>query len=258
MLVDSHCHLNYEGLVDRQQDVLRAARDRGVSAMLNISTRESEWDDVVATADRESDVWASIGIHPHEADAHPEMDTAKLVARADRPRVIGIGESGLDYYYDHSYREQQRRCFRAHIAAARETGLPLIVHTREAEADSFEILSEEMGKGAYPALIHCFTASADFAQKVLDLGLYISISGIVTFKNAKELKAVAAEVPEDRLLVETDSPFLAPVPNRGKPCEPAFVVDTAAYVAELRDVPFERLAETTSDNFYRLFSKAQR
>lgn len=258
MLVDSHCHLNYEGLVDRQQDVLRAARDRGVSAMLNISTRESEWDDVVATADRESDVWASIGIHPHEADAHPEIDTAKLVARADRPRVIGIGESGLDYYYDHSDREQQRRCFRAHIAAARETGLPLIVHTREAEADSFEILSEEMGKGAYPALIHCFTASADFAQKVLDLGLYISISGIVTFKNAKELKAVAAEVPEDRLLVETDSPFLAPVPNRGKPCEPAFVVDTAAYVAELRDVPFERLAETTSDNFYRLFSKAQR
>ncbi|WP_420605241.1 TatD family hydrolase [Novosphingopyxis sp.] len=258
MLVDSHCHLNYEGLVDRQQDVLQAARAHGVSAMLNISTRESEWDAVVATADRESDVWASIGIHPHEADAHPEMDTAKLVARADRPRVIGIGESGLDYYYDHSDREQQRRGFRAHIAAARETGLPLIVHTREAEADTYEILSEEMGKGAYPALIHCFTASADFAQKVLDLGLYISISGIVTFKNAKELKAVAAEVPEGRLLVETDSPFLAPVPNRGRPCEPAFVVDTATYIAELRDVAFERLAETTSDNFYRLFSKARR
>ncbi len=258
MLVDSHCHLNYEGLVDRQAEVLKAARARGVSAMLNISTRESEWDDVVATADRESDVWASIGIHPHEADAHPEMDTAKLVARADRPRVIGIGERGLDYYYDHSDREQQRRGFRAHIAAARETGLPLIVHTREAEADTFEILSEEMGKGAYPALIHCFTASADFAAKMLDLGLYISISGIVTFKNAKDLKAVAADVPEDRLLVETDSPFLAPAPHRGKPCEPAFVVDTGTYVAELRDVPFERLAETTSDNFYRLFSKARR
>ena len=258
MLIDSHCHLNYEGLVDRQQEVLEAARARGVSAMLNISTRESEWDEVVATADRESDVWASIGIHPHEADAHADMDTAKLVAGADRPRVIGIGESGLDYYYDHSDRDQQRRCFRAHIAAARETGLPLIVHTREAEADTHKILAEEMGKGGFPALIHCFTASADFAEKVLELDLYISISGIVTFKNAKELKAVAAEVPEDRLLIETDSPFLAPVPHRGKPCEPAFVADTAAYVANLRGVSVERLAGTTSDNFYRLFAKAAR
>lgn len=258
MLVDSHCHLNYEGLFDRQADVLAAARARGVTAMLNISTRESEWDAVVATADREPDVWASIGIHPHEADAHPQMDTAKLVAQADRPRVIGIGESGLDYYYDHSDRDQQRRGFRAHIAAARETDLPLIVHTREAEDDTFAILSEEMGKGAYPALIHCFTASADFARKVLDLGLYISISGIVTFKNAKALKAVAADIPADRLLVETDSPFLAPVPHRGRPCEPAFVVDTAAYIAELRGVSLEQLAAATSDNFYRLFSKAQR
>ncbi len=258
MLVDSHCHLNYEGLFDRQADVLAAARARGVTAMLNISTRESEWDAVVATADREPDVWASIGIHPHEADAHPQMDTAKLVAQADRPRVIGIGESGLDYYYDHSDRDQQRRGFRAHIAAARETDLPLIVHTREAEDDTFAILSEEMGKDAYPALIHCFTASADFAHKVLDLGLYISISGIVTFKNAKALKAVAADIPADRLLVETDSPFLAPVPHRGRPCEPAFVVDTAAYIAELRGVSLEQLAAATSDNFYRLFSKAQR
>ena len=258
MLVDSHCHLNYEGLIDRQPEVLAAARARGVSAMLNISTRESEWDAVVATATREADVWASIGIHPHEADAHPDMDRAKLVARADHPRVIALGESGLDYYYDHSDRDQQKRGFRAHIAAARDTGLPLIIHTREAEDDSFAILNEEMGKGAFPALIHCFTASADFAQKVLDLGLYISISGIVTFKNAKELKAVAATVPADRLLVETDSPFLAPVPHRGKPCEPAFVVDTANYVAELRGVSLESLAETTSDNFYRLFSKAQR
>ena len=258
MLVDSHCHLNYEGLIDRQPEVLAAARARGVSAMLNISTRESEWDAVVATAEREPDVWASIGIHPHEADAHPDMDRAKLVARADHPRVIALGESGLDYYYDHSDRDQQKRGFRAHIAAARDTGLPLIIHTREAEDDSFAILNEEMGKGAFPALIHCFTASADFAQKVLDLGLYISISGIVTFKNAKELKRVAATVPADRLLVETDSPFLAPVPHRGKPCEPAFVVDTASYVAELRGVSLESLAETTSDNFYRLFSKAQR
>lgn len=257
MLVDSHCHLNYEGLIDRQPEVLAAARARGVSAMLNISTRESEWDAVVATATREADVWASIGIHPHEADAHPDMDRAKLVARADHPRVIALGESGLDYYYDHSDRDQQKRGFRAHIAAARDTGLPLIIHTREAEDDSFAILNEEMGKGAFPALIHCFTASADFARKVLDLGLYISISGIVTFKNAKELKAVAATVPADRLLVETDSPFLAPVPHRGKPCEPAFVVDTASYVAELRGVSLESLAETTSDNFYRLFSKAQ-
>jgi TatD DNase family protein len=181
MFVDSHCHLNYPGLVEDQGAVLERARAAGVATMLNISTREREWADIVATATREPDVWASVGIHPHEADAHPDMDTDKLVQAAAHPRVVGIGETGLDYHYDHSDRERQRANFRIHIAAARITGLPLIVHTRDAEADTAAILAEEMGKGAYTGVIHCFTASADFARKALDLGLYISISGIVTF-----------------------------------------------------------------------------
>jgi TatD DNase family protein len=187
---------------------------------------------------------------------HPDVATETLVARAAHPRVIGIGETGLDYYYDRSDRERQRRSFRVHIAAARQTGLPLIVHTRDAEEDSYAILAEEMAEGAYPALIHCFTASQGFADKVLDLGLYVSISGIVTFKNAKDLQAVARTIPPDRLLVETDSPFLAPVPHRGRPCEPAFVADTARFLAELRGEPFEALAANTTANFQRLFAKA--
>jgi TatD DNase family protein len=256
MFVDSHCHLNYPGLVEDQGAVLERARAAGVATMLNISTREREWADIVATATREPDVWASVGIHPHEADAHPDMDTDKLVQAAAHPRVVGIGETGLDYYYDHSDRDHQRTSFRAHIAAARITGLPLIVHTRDAEADTAAILAEEMGKGAYTGVIHCFTASADFARKALDLGLYISISGIVTFKNAKDLQATAAMLPAGRLLIETDSPFLAPVPHRGKPCEPAFVADTARFLSGLRGVDVEALAETTRRNFFDLFAKA--
>jgi TatD DNase family protein len=258
MFVDSHCHLNYKGLVEQQQDVLARARAAGVGAMLNISTREREWDDIIGLAELEDDIWASVGIHPHEADAHTGIDTSKLVAKAANSRVIGIGETGLDYYYDHSDRAQQRASFREHIAASRETGLPLIVHTRDAEDDTAEILGDEMGKGAYPGVIHCFTASAEFARIALDLGLYISISGIVTFKNAKDLQSIAKELPEDRLLIETDSPFLAPVPHRGKSCEPGFVADTARFMADLRGVSVETLAAQSSDNFYRLFSKARR
>ena len=256
MLVDSHCHLNYKGLVERQAETLANARAAGVTAMLNISTRECEWDDVIGLASKEPDVWASVGIHPHEADGHTDVDTAKLVARAIHPRVIAIGETGLDYYYDHSDREQQRASFRAHIAAARETGLPIIVHTRDAEADTAQILTEEMGKGAYTGVIHCFTASAEFAEIALNLGFYISLSGIVTFKNAVELQQIAKTIPADRLLVETDSPFLAPVPHRGKTCEPAFVASTAAFVAELRGTSMELLSAQTSENFYKLFTKA--
>ncbi len=255
MFVDSHCHLNYKGLVEDQQGVLDRARAAGVSQMLNISTRASEWDAVIAVAERESDVMASVGIHPHEADVHPDVETATLVEKARHPRVIGIGESGLDYYYDHSDRARQRDSFRNHVAAARETQLPLIVHTRDAEEDTYDILADEMGKGAYPALIHCFTASQAFAEQVLALGLYISISGIVTFKNAKELQAAAKAVPLDRLLIETDSPFLAPVPHRGRPCEPAYVADTARFLADLRGEPLATLAEATTANFHRLFSK---
>jgi TatD DNase family protein len=256
MLIDSHCHLNYKGLVEDQPAILVRARERGVTGMLNISTRESEWVDVIATAERESDVWASVGIHPHEADTHPDMHAERLIEAAAHPRVIGIGESGLDFYYDHSDRDRQRASFRAHIQAARVTGLPIIIHTRDAEADTAAILAEEMGKGAFRALIHCFTASADFAAKVLELGLYISISGIVTFKNARDLAETAAELPEDRLLVETDAPFLAPVPHRGKTGEPAFVADTAVFLARLRGTDVDHLAAVTSANFFRLFGKA--
>ena len=256
MLIDSHCHLEYEGLADRQDEVLANARAAGVQGFLNISTRRSEWERVVGTATRESNVWASVGIHPHEADAHEDLGAAELRAATDNPRVIGIGETGLDYYYDKSDRAVQQALFRMHISVARETGLPVIIHTRDADHDTAAILADEMGKGAFPALIHCFTASAGFARKVLDLGLSVSISGIVTFKNAAELQEIAKELPADRLLVETDSPFLAPVPHRGKPCEPAFVRNTARFLADLRGEPFEQLAETTTINFHRLFGKA--
>ena len=256
MLVDSHCHLEYEGVVESQSDVLDRARKAGVGAFLNISTKRAEWGQVVGTANSTSDVWASVGIHPHNADDHPDLTREELLQATRDPRVIGIGETGLDYYYDHSDRNVQQRLFRIHIDVARETGLPVIIHTRDAEEDTSAILQEEMEKGAFPALIHCFTASEEFGRDVLDLGLSISLSGIVTFKNAKELQEVAKTVPQDRLLVETDSPFLAPVPHRGKPCEPGFVRDTAAFIAELRGETLEKLADYTTRNFYRLFSKA--
>jgi TatD DNase family protein len=258
MFVDSHCHLNYKGLVEQQVDVLARARESGVSAMLNISTRECEWDDVIGLAEQESDVWASVGIHPHEADQHVGMDCAKLVEKSAHPRVVAVGETGLDYYHDKSDRAQQCTGFREHIKASRETGLPIIIHTRDAEADTAAVLTEEMREGAFTGVIHCFTASAAFARIALDLGLYISLSGIVTFKNAQDLQDVAKWLPEDRLLVETDAPFLAPIPHRGRTGEPAFVADTARFVAQLRGVAPEILAQQTSDNFYNLFSKAIR
>jgi len=255
MLIDSHCHLNYKGLVEDQSAVLDRARAAGVTGFLNISTRQREWADIIAVAEREPDVWASVGIHPHEADAHADLGEGALIEAASHPRVVAVGETGLDYYYDHSDRETQKALFRVHIAVARETGLPLIVHTRDAEEDTAAILREEMGKGAFPALIHCFTASAAFAADMIDLGLMISLSGITTFKNARELQEIAASLPEDRILVETDSPFLAPVPHRGKTCEPAFVADTLRFVAGLRATTAEQLGEVTTQNFMRLFTK---
>src|SRR4029079_3750295 len=255
-LIDSHCHLNYEGLVERQAEVLENARESGVAGFLNISTRQREWGDIIAVAEREPDVWASVGVHPHEADAHPDLGAGALVEAADHPRVIAIGECGLDYYYDKADHGGQRERFQAHIEAARETGLPLVVHTRDAEDDTAEILAREVGKGGVTGVLHCFTGSAELARKALDLGFYISISGIVTFKNAKDLQETARTIPQDRLLVETDSPFLAPVPHRGQPCEPAFVADTAAFLSDLRDEPLDELAEATTANFFSLFNKA--
>jgi len=256
-LIDSHCHLNYEGLVDRQDEILASARQRGVAGFLNISTRQREWNDVIGVAERNGDVWATVGVHPHEADAHPDLGAKALSDAASHSRVIAIGECGLDYYYDKSDRQAQRERFQAHIEAARETGLPLVVHTREAEADTAEMLEAAVREGGVSGVLHCFTGSAELARKGLDLGFYVSLSGIVTFKNAADLQETAKWLPADQMLVETDSPFLAPVPHRGQKCEPAFVADTAAFVAELRGVDVEQLGEATTANFFRLFDKAQ-
>ena len=255
-LIDSHCHLNYEGLVERQFEVLENARGRGVSGFLNISTRQREWGDVISVADRYSDVWAGVGVHPHEADAHPDLGASALVEAANHPRVIAIGECGLDYYYDKSDRQAQRERFEAHIDAARETGLPLVVHTREAEEDTAEILERAVKEKGVTGVLHCFTGSAALARKGLDLGFYVSLSGIVTFKNARDLQDTAKWLPPDQMLVETDAPFLAPVPHRGQKCEPAFVADTASFVAELRGEDPGALGERTTANFFKLFSKA--
>jgi TatD DNase family protein len=255
-LIDSHCHLNYEGLAERQAEVLQSARNRGVEGFLNISTRQREWSHVISVAERNKDVWATVGVHPHEADAHLDLGAKALTDAASHSRVIAIGECGLDYYYDKSDRQAQRERFQAHIEAARQTGLPLVVHTREAEADTAEMLEAAVREGGVTGVLHCFTGSAELARKGLDLGFYVSLSGIVTFKNAADLQETAKWLPADQMLVETDSPFLAPVPHRGQKCEPAFVADTAAFVAELRGVDPEELGETTTANFFKLFKKA--
>jgi TatD DNase family protein len=255
-LIDSHCHLNYEGLVERQDEVLENARQRGVHGFLNISTRQREWDAIIAVAEKHDDVWASVGVHPHEADAHPDLGAEALANAASHSRVIAIGECGLDYYYDKSDRAAQRERFEAHIDAAAQTGLPLVVHTRDAEGDTAEILERAVKEKGVRGVLHCFTGSADLARKGLDLGFYVSLSGIVTFKNAQDLQDTAKWLPADQMLVETDSPFLAPVPHRGQKCEPAFVADTAAFVAELRGEKPDALADATTANFFKLFNKA--
>lgn len=253
-LIDSHCHLNYPGLVEDEAGILDRARARGVRGFLNISTRQREWPDVVAAAERHPDVWAAIGVHPHEADQHPDLGAAALVEAAGHPRVVAIGECGLDYYYDKSDRRAQQERFRAHLQAAQEAGLPVVVHTRDAEEDTIAILKEAP---EVIGVLHCFTGSRRLAEQGLELGYYVSLSGIVTFRNARDLQDTAKVVPDDKLLVETDSPFLAPVPHRGKPCEPAYVADTAAFVANLRGVDPELLAKQTTANFFRLFARAQ-
>jgi TatD DNase family protein len=258
VLVDSHCHLDFPDFAAEVDEVVARARDAGVGLMVTISTKVSEFDKVRAIAERFSNVYCSVGIHPHEAASEPETDTATLVKLAAHPKVVGIGETGLDYYYEHSPREPQMRCFLAHIAAARETGLPLIVHTRDADEDTAATLKHEMEKGAFTGLLHCFTSSPALATEALKLGFYISLSGILTFKSAAELQETARGVPIDRLLVETDSPYLAPVPKRGKRNEPSFVVHTAAKLAEIKGVDAGVLAHHTSENFLRLFSRVPR
>jgi len=256
ILVDSHCHLDYLEDEAALDDVVARARAAGVSTLVTICTRLSEFERVHAIARRFPDVYCSVGVHPHDADAEGQKDPERLIALARDDKVIGIGETGLDYYYDNSAREAQRVSFRTHIEAARATGLPLIVHSRDADADTIEILREGADEGAYPGLIHCFTAGPALAEAALGLGLYISLSGVVTFKTADELRAVAKTLPLDRILVETDSPYLAPVPKRGKKNEPAFVAHTAQYLAALLGLEADALARITSDNFFRLFAKA--
>ncbi|MCE9521222.1 MAG: TatD family hydrolase [Alphaproteobacteria bacterium] len=258
MLIDSHCHLDFPDFGAELDAVVGRARQAGVGTMLTIGTKLRAFEGVRKIAERYEDVWCTVGIHPHEAAEEPIDESTALVEHAKHARVVGIGEAGLDYYYEHSPKNDQVRNFRAHIAASRETGLPLIVHARDADDDLCQILTEESGKGAFPGLIHCFSSTAKLARTALDLGMLISISGIVTFKKADELRAIIADVPLDRLLVETDSPYLAPIPHRGKRNEPAFVAHTAATVARLKNVEPERLANATTDNFFRLFAKARR
>lgn len=258
MLVDSHCHLDFPAFADDFPAVLERARAAGVRTLQTISTRLATVDTILDVASRDPDIWCSVGLHPHEAATEDDVSPDRIVALSDHPDVIGVGETGLDYYYEHSPRERQQESFRNHIEASRRTGLPLIVHARDADDDVVEVLREEYDAGPFPGLIHCFTAGPELARAALDIGFLISISGIVTFKKAENVHAAAREVPLDRLLVETDSPFLAPVPHRGKRCEPAFVARTAAAIAELRQIDPSRLAAATTDNFFRLFSKAKR
>jgi TatD DNase family protein len=257
MLVDSHCHLDFPELQTDLPGVLARAAEAGVMAMLTIGTRLDRFRGVRAVAESAPNIWCTVGIHPHEAAEEPIDEPARLIAEASHPKVIGIGEAGLDYFYEHSPREDQIRNFRAHIAAARETGLPLVVHARDADDDLCQILRDEHARGAFPGLIHCFSSGRGLAETALELGLFISISGIITFKKADELRAIVRDVPLERLLVETDAPYLAPVPHRGRSNEPAFVRHTAGAVAAIKGVTPEMLAEQTTANFFRLFSKAR-
>ena len=253
MLVDSHCHLDFADFAAERAAVVARARAAGVGAMLTIGTRLDEFEGVRAIAEADDAIWCSVGAHPHEAADHADLSPEHLVALTAHPKVVGIGETGLDFHYDLSPRAIQEHVFRAHIAASRATGLPLIIHAREADAEIARILDEERPP---PGVLHCFSSGRALAEAALALGFYVSISGIVTFKNADDLRAIVRDLPLDRLLVETDSPYLAPVPYRGKRNEPAFVKATAAAVAALKGVEPERLAAVTSANFFRLFAKA--
>jgi TatD DNase family protein len=258
MLVDSHCHLDFPEFAAELDAVVARAREAGVGTCVSIGTTLEKFPQVRAIAERFPDVWCSVGIHPHEAETEWLGDAAPLIALAQHPRVVGIGETGLDFYYNHSPREPQIANFRAHIAAARELRLPLIVHTRDADDDTIAVLEDEMGKGAFTGLIHCFTGTKRLADAALAIGFSISVSGIATFKKSDELRAVLKDVPLERLLVETDAPYLAPMPHRGKRNEPAFVAHTAAMLAGLKGVSADELADVTTDNFFRLFTKASR
>jgi len=258
MLVDSHCHLDFPDFEGERDAVLARAREAGVGRMVTISTRVKRFDQVLAIAEAHDEVYCSVGTHPHSAAEEPDVTADDLVHLAQHPKVVAIGEAGLDYFYDYSPREVQARGFRTHIEAARETGLPLVIHARDADADVAAILEEETGKGAFPFILHCFSSGRALAEMGVKLGGYVSFSGILTFKKSEELRQIARDVPRDRLLVETDAPYLAPVPFRGKRNEPAYVAHTAAVLAETIGVSAEETARITTENFFRLFKKMPR
>jgi TatD DNase family protein len=258
MLVDSHCHLDFPDFGGELDAIVDRARAAGVGRIVTISTRIKRHNDLIAIAERYDDVFCSVGTHPHQA--HEELDIAvdEIVRTTEHPKVVAIGEAGLDYFYDYSPRDAQEQGFRNHVAAARATGLPLVIHSRNADDDMARILEEEMGKGAFKAILHCFTGSRALAERAIALGLSISFTGIVTFKKSDELRAIAAALPSDRILVETDAPYLAPGRYRGKRNEPSYVTETAKVLAETRGVSTDELARQTTDNFFRLFSKTPR
>ncbi len=258
ILIDSHCHLDFPDFAAELDTVVARARAAGIARMVTISTRVARQPELLAITDRYPDVFSSVGTHPHYAHEELAVSADELVARTQHPKVVALGEAGLDYHYDNSPRDAQERGFRTHIAAARETKLPLVIHARDADDDVARILEEETGKGAFPAVLHCFTGGPDLARRAIALGLYISFTGILTFKNSTALRDIAAALPADRILVETDAPYLAPGRHRGKRNEPAFVVDTANVLAETRGVSFDAIAQQTTANFFKLFAKVPR
>ncbi len=255
MLIDSHCHLDFPDFADDREAVIARAKARGIGRLITISTRVERFAEISAIAERYPDIFCTIGTHPHQAHEEPEASVAQLVSLASHRKCVGIGEAGLDYHYDRAPRDVAARVFRTHIAAARQSGLPLVIHARDADEDIAAILKDEIGKGAFTAVLHCFTAGRALAETGLALGLYVSFSGVVTFKNSQELREIARDVPLGRMLVETDAPFLAPVPNRGKRNEPAFVADTARVLAEIKGLSEGDFARFTTENVQRLFSK---
>ena len=257
MLIDSHCHLDFPELAADRAGVLARAKAAGIDGMVTISTRVKRFDEIAAIADAHAEVWCSVGTHPHHADEELDIYADDLVRLSAHPKCVAIGEAGLDYFYDEAPKEAQAEGLRRHIAASRITQLPLVIHSRSADVDMAFILRDEMGKGSFPFVLHCFTAGMDLARTALELGGYVSFSGIITFKNAEEIREVAKMVPSDRYLVETDAPYLAPIPHRGGTNEPSFVAHTAAKVAETRGISLAQLGLETTENFFRLFSKAK-
>ncbi|MFC3677442.1 TatD family hydrolase [Ferrovibrio xuzhouensis] len=258
MLIDSHCHLDFPDFAEERDAIITRARQAGIGLMLTISTRLDQFDRVLAVAEAYPDIYCTVGVHPHEADDHPDVTAAKLVALASHPKVVGIGETGLDYFYDHSDREAQKRCFLAHITAARDTGLPVIIHTRDADDDTAAILDAEMAKGKFKGLLHCFSSGHALAELAVRHDMMVSFSGILTFNKARGVQESAVALPMGNLLVETDAPYLAPVPLRGKRNEPSYVVHTAAFLAKLKGVGVGEITEQTTQNFLRLFDKVPR